>query len=119
VRGYLEAATVGDNAIVGSLELRSPSLFWWNYKKKEGIDADKDPTSEWRLFAFIDGGIAKLKDPLPEQISDNEIWSYGVGTTIRLFDYLSGTILVGVPMIDLDTNKKNDPFVSFQVSADL
>ncbi|MFQ3578346.1 MAG: ShlB/FhaC/HecB family hemolysin secretion/activation protein [Verrucomicrobiia bacterium] len=112
VRGYLEAAAVGDNAIVGSVELRTPSLFGW---MKEGWKE----VNEWRWFVFIDGGIAKLKEPLPEQIAEYRLWSYGFGTTIRLFNYLNGSLAVGVPMIGIDQNEKNDPFVSFRLWAEL
>ena len=54
-RGYLEAEAVGDNALFGSLELRSPSLSGWLGDKK----------GDWRIFVFTDAGWLKVNDPLP------------------------------------------------------
>ncbi len=114
VRGYLEAAAVGDNAIAGTIELRSPSLLWWMPKGR-----DEEEINEWRIFAFVDAAYTQLKEPLPEQTADYRLWSYGAGTTIRLLDYLNASVVIGVPMMTIDTNLKNDPFVSFRFWAEL
>jgi len=108
VRGYLESAVVGDNALCGTLELRSPSLFgWWA----------KGP--EWRVFVFLDGGVTTLNDPLPEQTSQFDLWSYGIGSTIKIFDHLSGEFLIGVPQITQGPSVANQPLFTFLLRAEL
>ena len=89
VRGYLEGEVPGDNAFIGSIELRSPSLISWL-----GKDA-----GEWRIYAFFDGGYVTINDPLPEQDSHWQLASIGAGSHIRLFDHLNGSIDAGLPLI--------------------
>ena len=57
VRGYLESEELGDNAILGSAELRSPSLGGLLGKTVD----------EWRFYLFGEGGVLAIDDPLPEQ----------------------------------------------------
>ena len=42
--------------------------------------------NEWRFFAFADAGIAIVLDPLTDQQSQFDLWSYGVGTRFKLFN---------------------------------
>jgi hemolysin activation/secretion protein len=67
VRGYLEAEELGDNAIFGSIELRTPSLLSWM----------KGKGNEWRFYMFAEAGELTLLDTLPQQISRFELASYG------------------------------------------
>ena len=108
VRGYLESAVTGDNALGGTFELRSPSLLGWLPKGNEG-----------RLFAFIDGGYAMLNEPLPEQTSEFTLWSYGVGARLQLVERLNGTFSIGIPQITQSATKANHPRFSFSISAEL
>jgi hemolysin activation/secretion protein len=108
VRGYLESTVLGDSAVVGNLEVRSPSLLWW-----------AGTGNEWRLFAFLDGGAAYVNDPLPEQTTQYNLWSFGAGSTIKLFDHLNGAVLVGVPMISQTDSQAGHPFLSFRFWGDL
>jgi len=108
VRGYLESVVVGDNALCGTLEFRSPSLLGW---LGEG--------HEWRVFVFLDGGVATLNDPLPEQTSQFNLWSYGVGSTIRIFDHVNGEFIVGVPQISQAPSEANQPLFTFRLWAEL
>src|SRR5262249_6571569 len=48
VRGYLESEVLGDNGLLLSVELRSPSLSAW-FEKGSVLD-------EWRFYVFADGG---------------------------------------------------------------
>ena len=50
------------------------------------------------FFTFVDGGKAFINDPLPQQASLFDLWSWGVGGRS---DYLrtSTAGLMGVPMI--------------------
>lgn len=109
VRGYLESQVLGDSAICSTLELRSPSLFYWTEPEK----------NEWRLFAFIDGGAAWLNNPLPEQQSQFTLWSVGVGTNMRLFERLNGALYVGFPQITQSTTLAGHPLFTFRVWGEL
>jgi len=108
VRGYLESAVVGDTALCGTLEFRSPSLLSW---LGEG--------HEWRAFVFLDGGATTLNDPLPQQTSQFNLWSYGVGTTIKIFGHMNGEFLIGIPQITQGPSLANQPLFSFRLWAEL
>ena len=108
VRGYLESVVVGDNALCGSLELRSPSLLRW-----------LGPEHEARLFVFLDGGATTLNDPLPQQTSLFTLWSYGVGGTIKIFDHLNGQFVIGIPQITQAPSDAHQPLFTFRLWADL
>ena len=108
VRGYLESSVVGDNAVCGTLELRTPSLLGW---LPEG--------NEWRFFAFIDAGYAMLNDPLPEQVDHFTLWSIGVGTSLRLIEHVNGEFLIGIPQITQPPSQAGQPLFTFRVSLEL
>ena len=108
VRGYLESVVTTDNAICGTLEVRTPSLLGW---LPEG--------NEWRFFAFLDAGWGKLNDPLPEQTSEYTLWSYGFGTRVKIIDHISGEVFLGIPQITQDPSDAHKPLVSFSISAEL
>jgi hemolysin activation/secretion protein len=96
-RGYLESAALGDNAIFGTFELRSPSFL----PKKIEVGTDKkvlDKGNEWRLHAFVDGGRLTVNDPLPEQEEVIDLVSWGVGTRFRIFNHLNGSLDAGFPL---------------------
>ncbi|MCX6970886.1 MAG: ShlB/FhaC/HecB family hemolysin secretion/activation protein [Verrucomicrobia bacterium] len=108
VRGYLESVVVGDNALCGSLELRSPSLLRW---LGEG--------HECRVFVFLDGGVATLNDPLPEQTSQFNLWSYGIGGTIKISDHVNGEFIIGIPKVTQAPSEANQPLFTFRLWAEL
>lgn len=108
VRGYLESVVTGDNAIVGTIEFRTPSLLRWLPKG-----------NEWRFFAFIDAGYAMFNDPLPQQTSNWTLWSYGFGTSIRLVDHINGDFFIGIPQVTQAPSEAYQPLFSFSISAEL
>jgi hemolysin activation/secretion protein len=108
VRGYLEAEVLGDNAIFGTLELRSPSLLSWLRQKGD----------EWRIYAFLEGGRMTLRNPLPQQISRDDLASYGFGSRIKVQDHLNGSIDVGIPLIGQVDTPVHDVRVIFRLWAD-
>ena len=108
VRGYLESSVVGDSAVCGTLELRSPSLLSWLGERHE-----------CRVFVFLDGGETKLNDPLPQQTSQFNLWSYGIGTTVKIFDHMNGEFFIGVPQVTQAPNQANQPLFSFRLWAEL
>jgi hemolysin activation/secretion protein len=89
-RGYLESTVVGDSGVFGSMELRSPSIM----QGHAGIN-------EWRVYAFLDGGT--VVNVPPDGVTNAyapyyNLASYGCGSRIKMFDYLNGSIDVGIPM---------------------
>jgi hemolysin activation/secretion protein len=108
VRGYLEAEVVGDNGVFGSVELRSPSLLDWVDKR----------SSEWRVYAFCEGGLLSIYEPLPEQTGDFELASIGVGTRIRIRDFLNGSLDAGLPLFSQSQTESREPLFSFRVWAE-
>jgi len=105
VRGYLQSEAVGDDGVAASLEVRTPSL-----TIGEMVD-------EWRFFAFTDYGYARLREALPDQKNEFQLWSMGLGTRIRMLDMLTGEVVVGVPYTG-DTARGRKPLVSFSVKAE-
>lgn len=108
VRGYLESVVLGDSAVCGTLEFRSPSLLAW-------MGGD----NELRLFTFLDGGAVFINDPLPEQITQYNLWSYGIGGTLRLFEHVRGSLVLGIPMISQTPSVANEPLVTFRIWGEL
>ena len=108
MRGYLESEVLGDNAIFGTVELRTPSLLGW--VKPKG--------NEWRFYVFADGGYLNVRDALPEQEKHFALASYGVGTNLRLLDHLNGSVDLAMPVIGQSDTQAGDLRVNFRVWAD-
>lgn len=108
VRGYLESTALGDSGVAGTIELRTPSLLSW---LGEG--------NEWRFFVFLDGGLVTLNDPLPEQVSRTNLWSYGFGSNLRLYKHLNGSVVLGIPQISQAPVEANQPLLTFRIWAEL
>lgn len=119
IRGYLESEVIADTGIFGSIEIRSPDLAQWINAdiKGEGEAETRKFFTEWRLFAFVDGGVAIIHEPLPEQESNFDLWSYGVGSRFKIMDHLNGSVALAVPMVDQLSSFANDPRVHFSVSG--
>ncbi|WKA26129.1 ShlB/FhaC/HecB family hemolysin secretion/activation protein [Bradyrhizobium roseum] len=119
VRGYLESETLGDNGAVGNLELRSPNvgeLLQKQMKDETGQGQARFTVfNEWRFFGFTDAGTANILKPLPEQQSTFNVWSYGVGTRFKMFDYLNGTLVYSVPMVSQTYSAARNPRVNFRI----
>jgi hemolysin activation/secretion protein len=104
VRGYLEGTVAGDNALFGSLELRSPSLL-----------AGHVGVNEWRVYGFLEGGTVTINDPLPGQTSVFNLLSYGGGTRMRMYKNLNGSIDVGIPLISQSPVVADSILVTFRL----
>ncbi len=107
-RGYLEGEVAGDNAIFGSMELRSPSLLGWLGEK----------TGEWRLYAFADAGHLSILKALPSQQSNFDLVSMGGGTRFELWNHLNGSLDVGIPLTNQTYSQARDLLLTFRVWAD-
>jgi hemolysin activation/secretion protein len=106
VRGYLEAEALGDNALVGSFEFRSPSLSGFLGLK------------EWRVYVFTEGGMTTINDPLPEQQDKYTLASIGAGSRINILDHLHGSVDLGVPLITQQNSTAGGLLVTFEIWAD-
>jgi hemolysin activation/secretion protein len=119
VRGYLESEVLGDNGVVGNLELRSPDVGEMLQKQVKNEAGQGSPHfstfNEWRFFTFADAGTVSILKPLPEQQSTFDVWSYGVGTKFKMFDHLNGTVVFSVPMISQAYTQARDPRVNFRI----
>ncbi|HEY0256056.1 MAG TPA: ShlB/FhaC/HecB family hemolysin secretion/activation protein [Candidatus Methylacidiphilales bacterium] len=89
VRGFLESEVLGDNALLGSIELRSPSLGTFLGK---AVD-------EWRFYIFSDGGFLTQDDPQIETPYQYNLLSTGAGTRFKLVNHVNGSLDFGVPLI--------------------
>lgn len=124
VRGYLESESIGDNGAAATLEIRTPDVGAWlqkNMKDETGQGPARFTTfGEWRFFGFVDAGVATIYRPLVEQPSEFDMWSYGVGTRFKMFNYLSGMVALAVPMAQppQGQTKSNDPHVLFSVTGE-
>ncbi|WP_233839116.1 ShlB/FhaC/HecB family hemolysin secretion/activation protein [Paraburkholderia sp. ZP32-5] len=105
VRGYLEAEDTADSGVIGSLELRSPSI-----AKYVGSAVD-----EWRFHAFVDAAHLWLLSPLPEQTSEFTLVSAGVGTRIQLMKYASAALEMAFPLRSATYTKAYSPRFQFYV----
>ncbi len=104
VRGYLESEVLGDNAIIGSVEIRTPPITLLGPK-----------VTDWRVYAFAEGGQASILDPLPQQQAIFDVASIGIGTRIELVDHLNGSIDLALPLISSVDTTARHPRVDFRV----
>lgn len=131
-RGYLESEALGDNALFGTFELRSPSLIGRKRANSSSTSSDAPPAApgdtdsaepsdtaapphEWRFHAFIEGGVLTLNDPLPEQEDRFELASVGVGTRFQLWNHLNGSLDAAFPLLDQTTTKEGDWRLTFRL----
>jgi hemolysin activation/secretion protein len=71
--------------------------------------------NEWRFFTFADAGVATVLHPLPEQQSQFQLWSYGVGTKFKVFNHINGMVALSVPMVSQTYTQARDPRVNFRI----
>jgi len=111
VRGYLAAERTADDGLQASVELRTPSLSRFLGSRIEPY------VNEWRFYAFADWAWLRLRDPLPEQEASFRLASVGLGTRWQAFDWLSGNLDWGYPLVDGANTDKHDPRVNFSLRA--
>jgi len=107
VRGYLAAEDTADSGVIGSVELRSPSV-----AKYFGSGVN-----EWRFLSFVDAAHLWLLSPLPEQTSTFNLLSAGVGTRIQLLKYASADLEMAFLLKAGSSTKAYSPRFDFYVRA--
>jgi hemolysin activation/secretion protein len=90
VRGYLEAETLGDSGLTGTIEVHSPPLG----ARGGGF------LSPLYGFVFVDGGVATLANPLPGQRTNVSLWSGGIGLRLENSHGVTGTVDYAIPQRD-------------------
>lgn len=90
VRGYLEAETLGDSGAAATMELHSPPVgrHAWPF------------LSSLYAFAFADGGVVTLVNPLPAQRENISLWSDGIGLRLENSHGVSGWVDYATPRRD-------------------
>lgn len=96
VRGYLESTAVGDKALRGSIELRSPNLAPERISWLGGLQA----------HAFFDAAALRLNSPLPGQDDRFTLMSTGFGLRLQARQYASLAVDVGWPLRDAGQTHK-------------
>ncbi|WP_022973033.1 ShlB/FhaC/HecB family hemolysin secretion/activation protein [Xanthomonas maliensis] len=105
VRGYNESQALGDWGTAGQVELRSPSF----------ASAAARLVQEARLYAFVDAGYVRIRDPLPEQRISETLVSTGLGLTLKAFAHLNSAVDVAAPLSSPDGHKPDDITVLFRL----
>ena len=119
VRGYLESEVLGDSGVVGTVEMRTPNvgdMLQQQLKSETGEGKPRFTTfNDWRFFVFADGGHATVLEPLVSQQSQFDVWSYGVGTRFKVFNYVNGVVAYSMPMVTQAYTRANDPRLNFRI----
>lgn len=105
VRGYLESEALGDDALQGGLELRSPSF----------ANVLPDSIDELRLLAFSEGAVLRVKDTLPQQTDRFLLSSVGVGMRLKAVRHLAVSLDVGWPFKGTTNTRSGDPRTHFKM----
>ena len=86
VRGYRQNLTIGDNGIVGSLELRVPL-----------VDSS---IGKFEVVPFVDVGT--VWNNSDEEIANDFLASLGIGIGYELADSVRARLDYGIPLVELD-----------------
>ncbi|OYY82292.1 MAG: hemin transporter [Hydrogenophilales bacterium 16-62-9] len=105
VRGYLEAAALGDDGINLSLEARTP-----NYARQLSESLD-----ELRLLAFVDGGYVSIQQSLDSQEPDFTLAGTGIGLRFGGWGSVTGSLDWAVALKDLGSIERGDSQAYFRL----
>ncbi|HEX4140913.1 MAG TPA: ShlB/FhaC/HecB family hemolysin secretion/activation protein, partial [Candidatus Methylacidiphilales bacterium] len=108
VRGYLESEELGDNGIIESLELRTPSLG----------DFLGKTVDDWRFYVFGEAALLTIDDALPDQQERYELASVGAGTRLKLDSHYNGSFDLGIPLDNGINTQAYSPLMTFRVWAE-
>jgi hemolysin activation/secretion protein len=108
VRGYLQSEGVGDNGILGSLELRSPSVATFL-----GPWVD-----ELRLYGFTEAGKVWTLEALAGQQGRTTLYTVGLGLRLQTLGHFRGDVAVALPLRDSGFTDAFDPYLTFIVRSE-
>lgn len=114
VRGYLQSEAIGDDGLLESNELRSPSLtqFISPYLDVSTID-------DWRVYGFADLAHVWILGALPGQTSAFTLESIGAGMRMAALGRLVGLIDVGLPLRSGPYTPARKPRLTFSVKSEM
>ena len=98
VRGYLAAEGVGDDALLGSLQLDTPNLASAAAQGSTPTDGAWRRLQEARLYAFVDAGRARTIEPSAGQAAMQTLASVGLGFKLKAQHTTSLTFDAGYPL---------------------
>ncbi|MHB8534729.1 MAG: ShlB/FhaC/HecB family hemolysin secretion/activation protein [Sulfuricaulis sp.] len=98
VRGYLEAESLGDEGVIGSIELRHG----WDWLARIAR------LDELNLHVFVDDAQLSIKDPLPGQATHSGLLSIGLGLHFGAQRNLTGDFDWAWPLKDGPTTHAHD-----------
>jgi hemolysin activation/secretion protein len=104
VRGYLEAESLGDSAIKGTLQLSAPAWRLHGITLAEG-------------FVYYDLGLDDVIDPLSNEPGRARLRSVGAGLNVWPGGPLSGSFIWADPLKDGPRTRHGDSRVLFDVKA--
>ena len=99
VRGYLESEALGDNGIVGNARTAQSQIGDLLQKQMQDETAQGQPRQVHRVQRLALLRVCRCRhghgsyEPLAEQQSKFDLRSYGVGTRLKMFNYLNGMLL--------------------------
>jgi hemolysin activation/secretion protein len=118
VRGYLQSEVVGDDGILESSELRSPSFAHFvDSMSSDWLDLDP-AIDDWRVYGFADVARVWVIGALPGQTDTFALESIGAGTRIAVLGHFSGLVDVGLPLRSGPSTPAKKPRVSFSVKSE-
>ena len=109
VRGYYESEAIADYGFALQTELRSPDF-------ASALGAGL--LNELRLHAFLDSGWAALHRTAPGQESDFSLVRAGLGARLKLFNFFTGALDVGVPLTSGPDSESGDIFARFRIQGE-
>ncbi|HEX4160223.1 MAG TPA: POTRA domain-containing protein [Rhizomicrobium sp.] len=114
VRGYLQSEAIGDDGLLESNELRSPSLtqFLSPYLDMSAID-------DWRIYGFADLAHVWILGALPGQTNAFTLESIGAGMRVGALGHLTGVIDVGLPLRSGPATAARKPRLTFSVKSEM
>ena len=104
VRGYKEREYLGDHAIVGTLEYRTP-LYLGLVTRPKGEKAAQD---RLQFVAFTDFGGLWREEALPGEEDSEFLWGAGVGLRAAWSDYLQMRLDYAIPLNETTESEISD-----------
>jgi hemolysin activation/secretion protein len=104
VRGYLEAESLGDTGITGTIQLQTQPFSRGSYKLGDG-------------FLFFDAGRDHTIDALPGEAGDTVLRSFGVGLDLLPGHTFTGSLIWADPLVDGPRTKAYQSRLLFDVKG--
>jgi hemolysin activation/secretion protein len=117
VRGYLQSEAIGDDGILESTELRSPSLT--QFVAPVAPEINDVGIDDWRVFAFSDVARVWIIGALPGQSNQFTLESIGAGMRLAAFSHVLGIVDIALPLRSGPATPARRPRLTFSVKSEL